>query len=53
MRRNGGSKYRWAMRAYPAEYRDSVGDELVDTANALGGKPQMPWAGSAGQPANP
>ena len=38
MSSTGGSKYRWAMMSYPAEYRDSVGDELVDTANALAGK---------------
>ena len=37
MSSNGGSNYRWVMRAYPADYRQAVGDELVDTANALSG----------------
>ena len=37
MSSNGGSNYRWVMRAYPTDYRQAVGDELVDTANALSG----------------
>ena len=37
MSSNGGSDYRLVMRAYPLEYREAVGDELIDTANALSG----------------
>lgn len=37
MRGNKGARYRWVLHAYPKEYREAVGGELVYTANELSG----------------